>query len=163
MAIATVSRPAFRRRLAAACGLALATALTLTGCTGDDKSSTRPSATASASASASASTSPSPSPSPTESATHAPTPSPEPSTHAPKAPPKTRGPQTEPPAPGAERPAGANGSSASKSSCEIRSNAGNCYKAGQYCRDGDVGANTHAANGRLITCGGDGGRPRWHY
>lgn len=161
MAIATVSRPAFRRRLAAACGLALATALTLTGCTGNDKSPTRPSASASAAPSTSAS--PSLSPGPAESATHAPTASPEPSTHAPKAPPKTRGPQTEPPAPGAERTAGANGSSASKSSCEIRSNAGNCYKAGQYCRDGDVGASTHDAGGRLITCGGDGGRPRWHH
>ncbi|MFF4161500.1 hypothetical protein [Streptomyces sp. NPDC001678] len=157
MAIATVSRPAFRRRLAAACGLALATALTLTGCTGDDKSSTRPSA------SPAVSTSVPTAPDHTESSTHTPAPTSEPSTHAPKAPPKTRGPQTEPPAPGAERTAGANGASVSKSSCEIRSSAGNCYKAGQYCRNGDVGASTHDAGGLLITCGGDGGRPRWHH
>lgn len=164
MAIATVSRPASRRRLAAACGLVLATALTLTGCTGDDKSPTRPSASPSASASASASASPSPGP--TGSATRTDMPSPGSATHVPKAPPKTRGPQTEPPAPGAERPAGAagaKGSSSSESSCEIRSDAGNCYKAGQFCRKGDVGAGTHDAHGRLIACGGDGGRPRWHY
>lgn len=50
-----------------------------------------------------------------------------------------------------------------KASCEIVSNAGNCYSAGQYCRKADVGRITHAANGRLISCRQDGGQPRWGY
>ncbi|MFF3217134.1 hypothetical protein ACFYYB_41770 [Streptomyces sp. NPDC002886] len=47
--------------------------------------------------------------------------------------------------------------------CEIVSNAGNCYKAGQFCRKADVGRSTHAANGRMIYCRMDGAQPRWQY
>ncbi|MFB6619286.1 hypothetical protein ACFCV9_34535 [Streptomyces sp. NPDC056367] len=47
--------------------------------------------------------------------------------------------------------------------CEIVSNAGNCYKAGQFCRKADLGRSTHAANGRLIYCRMDGTQPRWQY
>lgn len=47
--------------------------------------------------------------------------------------------------------------------CEIVSNAGNCYNAGQFCRKADVGRSTHAANGRMIYCRQDGGQPRWGY
>ncbi|MER8029364.1 PASTA domain-containing protein [Streptomyces bauhiniae] len=47
--------------------------------------------------------------------------------------------------------------------CEITSNAGNCYNAGQFCRSSDVGASTHAGNGRLIYCRSDGSRNRWNY
>lgn len=47
--------------------------------------------------------------------------------------------------------------------CEIVSNAGNCYKAGQFCRKADVGRSTHAANGRIIHCRQDDGQPRWGY
>ncbi|MFI5667078.1 hypothetical protein [Streptomyces sp. NPDC051704] len=47
--------------------------------------------------------------------------------------------------------------------CEIVSNAGNCYKAGQFCRKADLGRSTHAENGRLIHCRLDGSQPRWQY
>ncbi|MCY0936093.1 hypothetical protein [Streptomyces sp. H34-S4] len=47
--------------------------------------------------------------------------------------------------------------------CEIVSNAGNCYKAGQFCRKADLGRSTHAANRRMIYCRMDGTQPRWQY
>ncbi|MFD8986344.1 hypothetical protein ACFV0Q_41570, partial [Streptomyces sp. NPDC059564] len=50
-----------------------------------------------------------------------------------------------------------------KADCEIVSNAGNCYNAGQFCRKADVGRSTHAGNGRMIYCRQDGGQPRWGY
>ncbi|MFF3806307.1 hypothetical protein [Streptomyces sp. NPDC002032] len=50
-----------------------------------------------------------------------------------------------------------------KADCEIVSNAGNCYNAGQFCRKADVGRSTHAGNGRMIHCRQDGGQPRWGY
>ncbi|MFF0384551.1 PASTA domain-containing protein [Streptomyces sp. NPDC004286] len=66
---------------------------------------------------------------------------------------------------------GSGGSSSSSSSggggtsttCEIVSNAGNCYNAGQFCRKADVGSSTHAGNGRLIFCRNEGSRNRWNY
>ncbi|MBM9435233.1 hypothetical protein [Actinacidiphila bryophytorum] len=47
--------------------------------------------------------------------------------------------------------------------CSIRSNAGNCYKAGQYCRKADLGRTTTDADGRAITCKIVSGQPHWHY
>ncbi|MEU7731422.1 hypothetical protein AB0B78_40445 [Streptomyces sp. NPDC040724] len=47
--------------------------------------------------------------------------------------------------------------------CEIVSNAGNCYNAGQFCRKADLGRSTHAGNGRMIHCRLDGSQPRWQY
>ncbi|WP_143172480.1 hypothetical protein [Actinacidiphila paucisporea] len=47
--------------------------------------------------------------------------------------------------------------------CSIRSNAGNCYTAGQFCRKADLGATTTDAKGRSITCVMESGRPHWHY
>lgn len=47
--------------------------------------------------------------------------------------------------------------------CSIRSNAGNCYKAGQFCRKADLGRTTTDANGRAITCKIVSGQPHWHY
>ncbi|OKK19402.1 hypothetical protein AMK16_14880 [Streptomyces sp. CB00455] len=47
--------------------------------------------------------------------------------------------------------------------CEIVSEAGNCYSAGQFCRKADIGRSTHAGNGRLIHCRQDGSRARWGY
>ncbi|MGW2842741.1 hypothetical protein ACWCWD_33755 [Streptomyces sp. NPDC001493] len=47
--------------------------------------------------------------------------------------------------------------------CSIRSNAGNCYRAGQFCRSTDVGATTTDEAGRAITCSLSSGRNRWHY
>lgn len=47
--------------------------------------------------------------------------------------------------------------------CSIRSNAGNCYTAGQFCRKADLGASTTDASGRRITCKMVSGKPHWHY
>jgi hypothetical protein len=47
--------------------------------------------------------------------------------------------------------------------CSIRSNAGNCYKAGQFCRNADLGSTTTDANGRSITCRMVSGRAHWQY
>ncbi|WP_367133339.1 MULTISPECIES: hypothetical protein [Streptomyces] len=157
-----ISLPAFRRRWIGACGIALAGVLTLAGCTGGDEDASpakKPSASASAAPSA-ASSSPSqaPSASPAALPSRAATPSPV----LPKPPRKS----ATPPAAGHT---GAGGSSArtqapreAGTTCEIRSSAGNCYKAGQFCRNADVGASTHDAQGRLMNCGGSG-KPRWHY
>ncbi|MFF2729121.1 hypothetical protein ACFVS9_14620 [Streptomyces sp. NPDC058008] len=55
------------------------------------------------------------------------------------------------------------GGSSTTQVCSIRSNAGNCYQAGQFCRKADVGARTTNAAGREITCGFEAGANRWHY
>ncbi|MFI8347102.1 PASTA domain-containing protein [Streptomyces sp. NPDC085596] len=55
------------------------------------------------------------------------------------------------------------GGGSAGTTCEIVSNAGNCYNAGQFCRNADVGSSTHAGNGRLIYCRSDGSRNRWNY
>ncbi|MFD8704770.1 hypothetical protein ACFV1W_19465 [Kitasatospora sp. NPDC059648] len=47
------------------------------------------------------------------------------------------------------------------SGCEIRSNAGNCYAAGQFCRNDDLGRSTHDAGGRVIYCRMVSGKPHW--
>ncbi|MEV0786823.1 hypothetical protein AB0I52_28470 [Streptomyces sp. NPDC050423] len=57
----------------------------------------------------------------------------------------------------------AGGSNATTQLCSIRSNAGNCYHAGQFCRKADVGATTTDAAGRKIACGFEAGANRWHY
>ncbi|MFD8913494.1 hypothetical protein [Streptomyces sp. NPDC059575] len=58
---------------------------------------------------------------------------------------------------------GSSSSTGGATTCEIRSNAGNCYNAGQFCRGSDVGSSTHAANGRLIYCRDEGSWNRWNY
>ncbi|WP_406096598.1 hypothetical protein [Streptomyces sp. NBC_01013] len=55
------------------------------------------------------------------------------------------------------------GGSTTTQVCSIRSNAGNCYRAGQFCRKADVGATTTDAAGRRITCGYQSSANRWHY
>lgn len=47
--------------------------------------------------------------------------------------------------------------------CTIVSAAGNCYKAGQFCRTSDLGKTTDDANGRLLKCAMESGRPHWQY
>ncbi|MCQ8770381.1 hypothetical protein [Streptomyces telluris] len=154
----------FRRRWAAACGIALAGVLTLAGCTGGDED-TSPGKKSSPSVSAPVSATPSPSPSelPSEAPATAPSRSAAPSPVLPKPPRKTATPpaagHTGEAGPAARTPAPGNAGT----TCEIRSNAGNCYKAGQYCRSSDVGSRTHDAQGRSIICGSDSGKPRWHY
>jgi hypothetical protein len=57
----------------------------------------------------------------------------------------------------------ASGSSTTTQLCDIRSNAGNCYHAGEFCRNLDVGETTTDAAGREITCDYEAGANRWHY
>ncbi|MBV6699126.1 hypothetical protein [Kitasatospora aureofaciens] len=45
--------------------------------------------------------------------------------------------------------------------CDIRSSAGNCYEAGQFCRNADLGRSTHDAGGRVITCRMVSSKPHW--
>ncbi|MCX5195495.1 hypothetical protein OOK31_16550 [Streptomyces sp. NBC_00249] len=108
---------------------------------------------------------PSPSASPTTSATPttAPKPTPTPPSgsdyKAPGSDPAPTRAATKPaPRPTTEAPA-----EPAKADCEIVSNAGNCYNAGQYCRNADVGRSTHAGNGRMIHCRQDGSKARWGY
>ncbi|MFH8786877.1 hypothetical protein [Streptomyces roseoverticillatus] len=157
-----ISLPAFRRRRAAACAIALAGVLALAGCTGGDEDAS-PAKKPSPSVSAPASAAPS-SPSQAPSASPAALPS-RSVTPAPVLPKPSRKPAT-PPAAGHTSAAGSSERTQAPreagTTCELRSSAGNCYKAGQYCRTADVGASTHDAQGRLMSCGGSG-KPRWHY
>ncbi|GLX34054.1 hypothetical protein Sros01_01270 [Streptomyces roseochromogenus] len=118
-----------------------------------------------------ASASPTATPSPTASPTPTPTPtapaSPSATTTAPDAkapdsPAPTRAATQPAPKPTTKAPTTAPEEPA-KADCEIVSNAGNCYNAGQFCRKADVGRSTHAGNGRMISCRQDGGQPRWGY
>ncbi|GAA3504742.1 hypothetical protein GCM10019016_118550 [Streptomyces prasinosporus] len=47
--------------------------------------------------------------------------------------------------------------------CSIVSNSGNCYQAGQYCRNSDHGATTTTAGGARITCRYSSNAWRWSY
>ncbi|MFF2367585.1 hypothetical protein ACFVU0_33420 [Streptomyces sp. NPDC058122] len=58
---------------------------------------------------------------------------------------------------------GGSGGGTSVSTCSITSNAGNCYSAGQYCRNSDHGAGTTTAGGTRITCAYRSGGWRWTY
>ncbi|MGK5628274.1 hypothetical protein [Streptomyces sp. URMC 123] len=169
-AAATSSAPSVsaapRRRWAAVCGVALAAVLSLTGCLGDGDaapSGTKPPASASASPStgapASAAGTPSAAGAPSASAAA----TPRGGGAAPATPRATASATPRKSSPAAATPRAGGPTAASGTTCEIRSNAGNCYSAGQFCRKADVGASTHDAKGRLIHCGGDGSRPRWHY
>ncbi|MEU8546421.1 hypothetical protein AB0C81_05370 [Streptomyces roseoverticillatus] len=159
-----ISLTAFRGRRAAACAMALAGVLALAGCTGGDEDASpakksSPSVSAPASA---APSSPSPSQAPPASPTALPSRTVAPSPVLPK---PSRKPAT-PPAAGHTSAAGSSehtqAAREAGTTCELRSSAGNCYKAGQYCRTADVGASTHDVRGRLMSCGGSG-KPRWHY
>lgn len=123
--------------------------------------------TASSSPSAAPTATPSPTQSPTP--TQRPTPAPRPTTVKPpatKPPATTTRPAPRPtPAPTTHSPTPrpAPTPTAWSGACEIVSNAGNCYSAGQFCRNVDVGSSTHAANGRIIHCRDEGDRNRWGY
>ncbi|NUS05447.1 MAG: hypothetical protein HOV97_23155 [Nonomuraea sp.] len=47
--------------------------------------------------------------------------------------------------------------------CSIKSNSGNCYSAGQFCRNSDHGATTTTAGGTPIKCAYSASRWRWTY
>lgn len=66
------------------------------------------------------------------------------------------------------RPATGSGTSGSggdggSGTCSITSNAGNCYQAGQFCRNSDHGATTTTAGGTPITCRYSSNAWRWSY
>lgn len=58
---------------------------------------------------------------------------------------------------------GGGGSADRTDTCSIRSNAGNCYQAGQFCRNADHGAVTTTASGARIKCAASGNSWRWTY
>ncbi|MFD9473836.1 MULTISPECIES: hypothetical protein [Streptomyces] len=70
-----------------------------------------------------------------------------------------------PPAPTRSRtPAPAAEPTKASTDCYPRSNAGNCYKAGQICRKADIGTSGRDANGRAIQCRRDDSvGQRWGY
>ncbi|WP_405018580.1 hypothetical protein OHV05_17840 [Kitasatospora sp. NBC_00070] len=163
------SIPVGRRRLAAAAGFVLAIGFSLTGC-GSAATDTGVPARTVVSSPAAATTPaapvvvPTPAPTPTADATTPPPapPAPAATTPATKAPappatPKPAEPRHTTSAPSAPAPTTA----AAAGPCEIVSNAGNCYKAGQFCRDADLGRSTHDATGRLLTCRMVSGKPHW--
>ncbi|MDX2702775.1 PASTA domain-containing protein [Streptomyces sp. PA03-6a] len=79
---------------------------------------------------------------------------------------RTNDPDYSPPVRDDDAPSSGSGSAGSgdtSTTCEIVSNAGNCYNAGQFCRAADVGRSTHAGNGRLIFCRDEGSVNRWNY
>ncbi|MEV7689923.1 hypothetical protein ACFW1F_24950 [Streptomyces bungoensis] len=47
--------------------------------------------------------------------------------------------------------------------CSIVSSAGNCYQAGQFCRNSDHGATTTTASGSRIRCAYSSNAWRWTY
>lgn len=173
------SRIPGRRRtgLAGFAGLVLTVGLALTGCDpsaadGGAKASATPTAVAAATTAAVTTppvtpAAPAPAPTSTPSAPPAPaapaatpppvTPPAQPSAHA--QPSVTKAPQ--PKVTTAQPPNDPEPPAAAGAGCEIRSNAGNCYEAGQFCRNADLGRSTHDAGGRVIYCRMVSGKPHW--
>ncbi|MET8626862.1 hypothetical protein ABZW30_24395 [Kitasatospora sp. NPDC004669] len=163
------SRIPGRRRaagLAGFAGLVLTIGLTLTGCgpsSADDGAKASSSPTVAAGPSAATPTAPAPPAAATPAATD---PAP-PSTVAPPAAPPTHPQSTPPKAPQpkvttAQPPTDPEHTVAvGGGPCEIRSSAGNCYAAGQFCRNDDLGKSTHDAGGRVIYCRMVSGKPHW--
>ncbi|WBP90931.1 hypothetical protein [Kitasatospora cathayae] len=155
------SRIPGRRRaagLAGFAGLVLTVGLALTGCdpsAADGKASSAPAATAATAAASTGANAPSAT-APTVAAQPSAPPSAHPQTSGAKPQPKvtTAQPPAEPEPQHTQAAAGGSG-------CEIRSSAGNCYAAGQFCRNDDLGRSTHDANGRVIYCRMVSGKPHW--
>ncbi|MFJ7244744.1 hypothetical protein ACIQWA_08855 [Kitasatospora sp. NPDC098652] len=162
-----------RRRtagLAGFAGLVLTVALALAGCdpsaadttpTSSPSVAATPSAAAPTSAAPASPTVPAPpvvTPSAPPVAT-APPPSAPPAAHpqTPSAKPQPKVTTAQPP----NDPQSQHTQAAGGTECEIRSNAGNCYAAGQFCRNDDLGRSTHDANGRMIYCRMVSGKPHW--
>ncbi|MER7667256.1 hypothetical protein ABTY61_02175 [Kitasatospora sp. NPDC096128] len=168
-----------RRRaagLAGFAGLVLTVGLTLTGCdpsAADAKPTSSPTSSPTVAAVPSAAT---PSAAgPTVPAPPAVTPVAPPTASAPppSAPPPSAPPTVHPQTPAAKPqpkvttaqpptdPQSQHTQAAGGSQCEIRSNAGNCYAAGQFCRNDDLGRSTHDEGGRVIYCRMVSGKPHW--
>lgn len=146
----------------------IAAALSLAAC-----EPATPTNTPSTSTTVSASTSPTVTSSPSLSAT----PSADPTTATPTPPAPAAKPTTKAPASATTRPAPAppaptrtraqtptSEPTKATTDCYPLSNAGNCYKAGQICRNADVGTSGRDANGRAIYCRHDSSvGQRWGY
>ena len=52
--------------------------------------------------------------------------------------------------------------SAGIGTCSIVSNVGNCYAAGEFCRQRDLGKSTTDADSESIICVMESDRPHWH-
>ncbi|MFD7031353.1 hypothetical protein ACFWAR_25330 [Streptomyces sp. NPDC059917] len=149
----------------------IAAVLTLAACDPAASTGTLNSGTPSSSVTAGASGGPtatsSPSVSPTPSSSPTPTPSATPSVVPSSAPPTAKAPAPAPPAPTRTRtqaPAPDPEPTRATTDCYPRSNAGNCYKAGQICRKADVGSDGRDAAGRAIYCRHDSSvGQRWGY
>ncbi|MFI2610394.1 hypothetical protein [Kitasatospora sp. NPDC018619] len=172
------SRIPGRRRagLAGFAGLVLTVGLALTGC---DPSAADGGATATAPASpttavttAAATTPPvtPAAPAPVDTPSAQPTPAAPPATTPPAAPPAQPTAPAQPPAARTPQPKVTTAqpptdpeppAAAAGAGCDIRSAAGNCYEAGQFCRTADLGRSTHDAAGRVITCRMVSGKPHW--
>ncbi|MGW3321887.1 hypothetical protein [Streptomyces virginiae] len=168
------SRPSAMKKRYRGALVALAAVLSLAAC-----DPAAPTGTPGTSTAATATATPSPSPSvvaASPSASADATPSAEPTTAAPTlpapvaAPPTTKAPAPTkaapaPPAPTRTRTqAPAPEPTKATADCYPRSNAGNCYKAGQICRKADVGTSGRDANGRTIHCRHDDSvGQRWGY
>ncbi len=63
----------------------------------------------------------------------------------------------------ADTGSGSSSAQDSTGTCSIRSNAGNCYSAGQFCRNSDHGATTTTASGAAIKCVYSSNAWRWTY
>ncbi|MFE7527271.1 hypothetical protein ACFU7Y_16335 [Kitasatospora sp. NPDC057542] len=173
------SRIPGRRRagLAGFAGLVLTVGLALTGCdpSAADGGATAPATPTVAATTAAAGTTATPTP-PATSAAPAPAPvgtaPAEPAaTPPPVAPPAQPSAQPQPPVTKAPQPKVTTAqpptdpeppaAAGAGTGCEIRSNAGNCYEAGQFCRNADLGKSTHDAGGRVIYCRMVSGKPHW--
>ncbi|MFD4655966.1 hypothetical protein ACFWP2_10085 [Kitasatospora sp. NPDC058444] len=175
------SRIPGRRRagLAGFAGLVLTVGLALTGCdpsaadggatasasarptvaaTSTTAAATSPPATPAAPAPAPVTTPPAP-PAPAAPVATPPPVAPPAQPSAPAQPPVTKAPQ--PKVTTAQPPTDPEPPAAAGAGCEIRSNAGNCYEAGQFCRNADLGKSTHDAGGRVIYCRMVSGKPHW--
>ncbi|BFV58132.1 hypothetical protein KCMC57_up32360 [Kitasatospora sp. CMC57] len=154
------------RRLAAAAGFALTVGFTLTGCGpvasgGGSPAGAVVSSPAAPSSSAPATVTPTPTPTPTV-AVIAPPPAPVETTPPPAEPTATAKAAVTTKAAEPRRTTAAPTTAAPPAGgCEIVSNAGNCYQAGQFCRNADLGRTTHDAAGRLLYCRMVSGKPHW--
>ncbi|MEV7213612.1 hypothetical protein AB0O31_11035 [Kitasatospora cineracea] len=150
-----------RLRRASAAGALLAAALFATACEPTDQ--VAPASVAPSHSSSAPAPSPSPTPTPTPTPTPepaqtpeaTPTPTPEPTAAATTQPPKTAAtkPATTPTAARTtSKPPAEPAHTQQAAGCHPLSNAGNCYKAGQFCRAGDHGVSGTDATGRTIVC-----------
>ncbi|MFD7391723.1 hypothetical protein ACFV46_25010 [Streptomyces sp. NPDC059852] len=64
---------------------------------------------------------------------------------------------------GTEDGSGGGAGGDSTGTCSIVSNSGNCYSAGQFCRNSDHGATTTTASGARIRCVYSANAWRWKY